>query len=77
MWKDEDLKDFAKEELFLILSAEMIGMFRWIAHSNHSVSPCKQMWTFFDIIFLCVLNKKIRKWMIIKVWKMLIIITLT
>lgn len=41
--KDEDLKDFAKEELFLILSAEMIGMFRGIAHSNHSVSPCKQM----------------------------------
>jgi hypothetical protein len=41
--KDEGLKEFAKEELFLILSAEMLGMFRGIAHSNCSMSPCVQM----------------------------------
>ena len=40
--KDETLKDFAKEEMFLILSAEMMGMFRGLAHSN-SVSSCSQM----------------------------------
>jgi len=40
--KDETLKDFAKEEMFLILSAEMMGMFRGLAHSN-SVSSCAQM----------------------------------
>lgn len=40
--KDEALKDFAKEEMFLILSAEMLGMFRGLAHSN-SVSSCAQM----------------------------------
>lgn len=42
---DESLREFAKEELFLILSAEMLGMFRGIAHSNNysMKSPCVQM----------------------------------
>lgn len=41
--KDESLKDFAKEEMFLILAAEMLGMFRGIAHSNSSFTSCSQM----------------------------------
>lgn len=39
---NDALKESAKDELFLILSAEMLGMFRGIAHSN-SVSSCAQM----------------------------------
>jgi len=40
---DESLKDSAKEEMFLILSAEMLGMFRGLAHSNSVSSSCTQM----------------------------------
>ena len=41
--KDDAIKEFAKEEMFLLLSAEMLGMFRGLAHSNSNPTSCSQM----------------------------------
>lgn len=41
--KDEEIKESAREELFLILAAEILGMIRGISHTNPTMNSCSQM----------------------------------
>jgi len=40
---EEEIKESAREELFLILAAEILGMIRGISHTNPTMNSCSQM----------------------------------